>query len=190
MQKAEKIAVKTYCNIISGNIGKELVLLDGKKKEKAALVKLCREDFIDALNQFPNRTLVACIRYDIAVKYGSAMASMNNPVEKLKEEGCLFKDDEIGSRIVSYSGFNEEETDKYDFYKDHLLNEKDTQGLINQKTKIMPSPDIEKEIKDWEESMDTKKNGYNDNKRYYTKSISSENGDNINNSSNELVNGN
>ncbi|KAG4081665.1 hypothetical protein H8356DRAFT_1757322 [Neocallimastix lanati (nom. inval.)] len=81
---------------------------------------------MDALAQFPNRTLFSFLRHD------------------LQEKSLLIPDNQNDIRIVMISGF--EKGPELDFYKKELFNEALSKGFYYNNTKIVPSPDIDAQI--------------------------------------------
>ncbi|KAG4084886.1 hypothetical protein H8356DRAFT_1435814 [Neocallimastix lanati (nom. inval.)] len=156
-KKAEKFVVRNACSSVLGGIGKELVFQDNQLKNtklpkihentsKNLLIDHCNPKAMDALAQFPNRTLFSFLRHDLQVKYCSAMGCLETPLPYLlkKEKSLLIPDNQNDIRIVMISGF--EKGPELDFYKKELFNEALSKGFYYNNTKIVPSPDIDAQI--------------------------------------------
>lgn len=157
MKKTERFFVRTACNSLLGKIGKELAFGDDisnsilpgidRKISKYLLVNNCCPEAMDALAKFPNRTLFSNIRYDMQVKYCSAMGCLETPLPLLleKEKDVLVPDNEYDARIVMYSGFNE--GSELEYYQKELFNEVISKDFYYKNTKYVPSLDIDAQIK-------------------------------------------
>jgi len=159
IKRIEKKMVKTFCNAVIGDVGKELTFQDEKIKTKVneqeddikigkskySLINCCNKESMDALAKFPNRTLTAFLRYDLQVKYCSAMGCIETPLPYLlkNEKELLIKRND--SRIVLYSGYNE--GPELEFYQRELFNEKISENFFYINTKLVESPDIDDQIK-------------------------------------------
>ncbi|ORX46913.1 hypothetical protein BCR36DRAFT_405519 [Piromyces finnis] len=144
---AEKTAVRMYCNYLSGKIGKVFTYKDGKKgNEKPTLIRLSQKEYMNAYENFPNRTLIGCIRHDIPVKFCSAMGNIEHPIDAYKNENLLIdeKKGKADTRICSYSGYEGQELE---YYQKEIFNEKISKNMYYPDTKHLPSPDIEEQIK-------------------------------------------
>lgn len=162
MKKAEKKLVKTFCNNVIGDVGKELTFQDekvGKKSNmensnksqankisKYAVINCCDKASMDALARFPNRTLTAFLRYDLQVKYCSAMGCIETPMPTVLDNNkeILIDDGVNDTRIVMLSGFNEDEVLEY--YQKEVFNENVSKNFYYNNTKIVSSPDIDNQI--------------------------------------------
>jgi len=159
IKRIEKRMVKAFCNVIIGDVGKELTFQDEKvkhkvnksednmktEKSKYSLINCCNIESMEALANFPNRTLTAFLRYDLQVKYCSAMGCIETPLPKIleNEKEILIKKND--SRIVMISGYNE--GSELEFYQKELFNEKVSNKFYYSNTKIVASPDIDDQIK-------------------------------------------
>lgn len=148
--------VHIVCDHLVNKIGKELVFKDNKIKNneyykdgKPVLYQFCEKDYInDAVGKFPNRTLTGFLRYDLQVKYCSALACIENPLEDLmKEENSIILDESktVDTRIIALSGYNE--GSEFDYYKNNLYNEKILENFYYNDTRILPPVNIDEQIK-------------------------------------------
>ncbi|ORX46908.1 hypothetical protein BCR36DRAFT_413854 [Piromyces finnis] len=160
IKRTEKKVVKAFCNLAIGDVGKELTFQDSKVKSKASndsihndksskysLINCCSKESMEALSKFPNRTLTAFLRYDLQVKYCSAMGCIETPLPSIlkNEKEILVKDSENDTRIVMYSGY--EEGSELEYYQKELFNEKISKNFYYNNTKVVASPDIDDQIK-------------------------------------------
>ncbi|OUM61591.1 hypothetical protein PIROE2DRAFT_62418 [Piromyces sp. E2] len=161
IKRIEKKIVKTFCNVVIGDIGKELTFQDEKVKAKTnktseenviidnskyALINCCSKESMEALARFPNRTLTAFLRYDLQVKYCSAMGCIETPLPSIiKNEKDILINRKNDARIVMYSGYNE--GSELEYYQRELFNEKVSKNFYYKNTKIAPSPDIDDQIR-------------------------------------------
>ncbi|KAG4103199.1 hypothetical protein H8356DRAFT_1647346 [Neocallimastix lanati (nom. inval.)] len=155
-KKIEKIGTHVFCDYLISNIGKELVFKDDKiknneyfKDNKPILYQFCEKEYIeDALAKFPNRTLTGFLRYDLQVKYCTAFACIESPLEELKQEKDSIIPDEnktVDTRIIAISGYND--GPEFDYYKKGLYNEKVLEGFYYDNTRILEPPNIDEQIK-------------------------------------------
>jgi len=166
IKKAEKSAVKSFINLVVGDVGKQLTFQDekikiktnnknipngnesikGKKVSKYSLMNCCNKESMDALAKFPNRTLTAFLRYDLQVKYCSAMGCIETPLPSLleNEKEILIDNKTNDTRIVMYSGF---EGSELEYYQKELFNEEVSKNFYYKNTKVVPSPNIDEQIK-------------------------------------------
>jgi len=155
-KKIEKVGFRISCDYLLNIIGKEIVFKDDKisnneyyKDGKPVLYQFCEKDYIeDALGRFPNRTLTGFLRYDLQVKYSSALACIENPLEDLmKEKDSIILDESktVDTRIITISGYNE--GPELDYYKSNLYNEKILENFYYDNAKILPLINIDEQIK-------------------------------------------
>jgi len=162
IKKAEKILVKTFCNVVIGDVGKELTFQDEKIEKKSstknssdsiknkiskyAVINCCDKTSMDALARFPNRTLTSFLRHDLQVKYCSAMGCIETPLPSIlsNNKEILVDDNHNDTRIVMLSGFNEDQVLEY--YETEVFNEKVSKNFYYNNTKIVSSPDIDNQI--------------------------------------------
>jgi len=174
MKNAEKVVVKSFTNIVVGDVGKNLSFQDEKIKKpkltneinkqetnsstesnstsetisKYALINDCNTKAMTDLARFPNRTLTGHLRNDVQVKYCSAMGCIETPFPYLyQHERERLVDDKVNDvRIVEYSGFGE--GSELEFYKKEVFNEEIAPDLFyNDTTKYVPEIDIDNQIK-------------------------------------------
>jgi len=175
MKRSEKTVVKLFTNTVVGDVGKELTFQDEKVKNpkkvknasteqvnedteekisKHVLINHCNKKAMEALAQFPNRTLTAHVRNDVQVKYCSAMGSLESPYPYIinNEKELLVADNTNDVRIVSYSGFGEE----LEYYQKEVFNEKISPNFFYPNTKYEADiTNIDEQIK---QSLLNKKN--------------------------------
>jgi len=153
-KKIEKIGTGLFCDYVIHDIGKVLAFKDTQIKnspyptDKPILYQYCDDDYMKALGQFPNRTLTGFLRYDLFVKYCTALACLESPLEELKKEkDCILLDDSktVDSRIIGISGY--EEGPEFEFYKANLYNERILSDFYFNNTKIFDPPNIDEQIK-------------------------------------------
>jgi len=166
IKKLEKKVVKSFINIVIGDVGKQLTFQDDKivsktdnkdtqnnsdttkdkQPSKYSLINCCNKESMDALARFPNRTLTAFLRYDLQVKYCSAMGCIETPLPSIleNEKDILIDDKTNDTRIVMYSGF---EGSELEYYQKELFNEEVSKDFYYKNTKVVPSPDIDDQIK-------------------------------------------
>ncbi|OUM61583.1 hypothetical protein PIROE2DRAFT_62412 [Piromyces sp. E2] len=142
----EKTAVRMYCNMLSGRIGKVFTYRDAKGDEKPTLIRLSQKEYMDVYKKFPNRTLVGCIRHDIPVKFCSAMGNLEHPIQEYDEEQLLIDESKgkADTRICSYAGYEGQELE---YYRKEIFNESVSKNMYYRDTRHLPSPDIEEQIK-------------------------------------------
>ncbi|KAG4095630.1 hypothetical protein H8356DRAFT_996592 [Neocallimastix lanati (nom. inval.)] len=145
---------RTYCNFLSGSIGKTFIYKDNKNK-KPGLIELCQKEYMDAYAKFPNRTLIGCVRNDIPVKICSAMGSIHHPLPEYEEEKLLVDNSKSDTRICSYSGYNEGE--ELEYYQKEIFNENSSKNMFYNNTKLLPPPNIDKEIEEGLEKIKSNK---------------------------------
>jgi len=143
---AEKTAVRLYCNLLSGKIGKVFTYKDAKDNEKPTLIRLSQKQYMEVYEKFPNRTLIGCIRHDIPVKFCSAMGDLNHPINEYDKENILIdeRNGKSDTRICSYAGYEGQELE---YYKKEIFNENVSKDMYYSDTKNVPSPNIEEQIK-------------------------------------------
>lgn len=154
-KKIEKIGTHVFCDYLISNIGKELVFKDEKiknnkyyKDNKPILYQYCDKEYMEALEKFPNRTLTGFLRYDLQVKYCTAFACIESPLEKLKQEKNSIIPDEnntVDTRIIAISGYND--GPEFEYYKKNLFNEKILENFYYSDTRILEPPNIDEQIK-------------------------------------------
>lgn len=116
------------------------------KKYKYRIMNCCSKEEMEALARFPNRTLTAFLRYDLQVKYCSAMGCIESPYPSILEnEKDILIPGVNDTRIVMYSGFNEGE--ELDYYQKEVFNTKISKDFYYDNVKVVPSPDIDDQIK-------------------------------------------
>jgi len=149
-----KFCSSFFCKHLSGKIGKTFIYKDGKDNEKPVLIKLCEKEYTNTYAKFPNRTLVACIRHDIPVKFSSAMASLDMPLYEYKKNHLLIDNDTSDTKILSYSGY---EGETLNYYQKEILNEKVSKDMFYVNTLNLQPPNIDQQIKDGLEKLKNKK---------------------------------
>ncbi|ORX46145.1 hypothetical protein BCR36DRAFT_332024 [Piromyces finnis] len=182
IKRSEKTVVNIFTNTVVGDVGKELTFQDEKVKKpkptsteqeienmeekisKHVLINHCSKKAMAALAQFPNRTLTAHLRNDVQVKYCSAMGCLESPFPHIieNEKELLIKDSTNDVRIVSFSGFGENE--ELEYYQKEVFNEKISPAFFYPDTKYEPNIDIDKQIK---QALENKSQTYQDNKENY-----------------------
>jgi len=141
VKTGEKTAVRMYCNWLSGSIGKLFTYKDAKPGKKPSLIRLSQNEYMECFGRFPNRTIVGCVRFDIPVKFCSAMGDIHHPVNEYADDHILVEDD---TRICSFAGYEGEDLE---YYKKEIFNETVSKKMYYPDTKHLPSPDIDEEIK-------------------------------------------
>jgi len=141
IKTGEKTAVRMYCNWLSGSIGKLFTYKDAKPGKKPSLIRLSQNEYMECFGRFPNRTIVGCVRFDIPVKFCSAMGDIHHPVNEYADDHILVEDD---TRICSFAGYEGEDLE---YYKKEIFNETVSKKMYYPDTKHLPSPDIDEEIK-------------------------------------------
>lgn len=153
-KKIEKIGTGLFCDYVIHDIGKVLAFKDTTIKnnpyphDKPILYQFCEDDYMNALSQFPNRTLTGFLRYDLFVKYCTALACLESPLEELKKEkdSILLNDSKtIDTRIIGISGY--QEGPEFEFYKNNLYNERILSDFYYNNVKIFDPPNIDEQIK-------------------------------------------
>lgn len=169
VKRSEKSVVKLFTNTVVGDVGKELIFQDEKVKKpksvnststendnnnpeeekisKHTLINNCSKKAMDALALFPNRTLTAHLRNDVQVKYCSAMGCLESPYPNIRdnEKDLLVNDNINDVRMVSYSGFGEDQ--ELEYYQKEVFNEKVLPNFFYPNTKYIPNIDIDEQIK-------------------------------------------
>jgi len=160
IKRTEKNMVRFYCNYFSGSIGKVFTYRDGNKDIKPTLIRLSQKEYMDIYAKFPNRTLIGCVRFDIPVKFCSAIASLDHPVFEYEKENILIDKSKSDTRICSYSGYEGKELE---YYQKEIFNEKVSENMYYKDTKNIPPPNIDEQIKTGLEKINYRKNDNNEN---------------------------
>jgi len=151
-----KFGSKFFCRYLSGPIGKIFMYEDATKDhEKPILIQLCEKEYMTTYEKFPNRTLVACIRHDIPVKYSSAMGDLEMPLYEYQEKHLLIEKDQADTKILSYSGY---ESEALKYYQKELFNEVISKDMYVSDTLYLPLPNIDEQIKKGLEKLNLKEN--------------------------------
>lgn len=155
LKKLEKFASRVSTDYLMSYVGKELAFRDDRiknneyyeKKQQPVLFQFCDKDYMDALAQFPNRTLTGFLRYDVQVKYCTAFACLENYMKDWKEEKDtnVFDEKAVGTKIIAISGYQEGE--EWEEYKKFLYNEQVLKDFYYQDTRILEPPNIDEQIK-------------------------------------------
>ncbi|OUM61585.1 hypothetical protein PIROE2DRAFT_12365 [Piromyces sp. E2] len=127
------------------------------KDKRPILCQFCDKEYMDALAKFPNRTLTGFLRYDLQVKYCTAFACLESPLNDLMKEKDSNVFDErkvVDTKIVAISGY--QEGSEIDYYKKELFNERVLKDFYYNDTRYLDSPNIEEQIK-----QNLKRNGEN-----------------------------
>jgi len=154
LKKLEKIASRLSTDYLMSYVGKELTCLDDRIKnneyyqnQHPVLYQFSDKEYMDALAQFPNRTLTGFLRYDVQVKYCTAFACLENHMEdwKKEKETNVFDENGIGTKIIAISGY--QEGPEWEAYQQLLYNERVLKDFYYQNTRILEPPNIEEQIK-------------------------------------------
>jgi len=154
LKKLEKIASRISTDYLMSYVGKELTCLDDRIKnneyyqnQHPVLFQFSDKEYMDALAQFPNRTLTGFLRYDVQVKYCTAFACLENYMEDWKKEKDtnVFDEDGVGTKIIAISGY--QEGSEWEAYQHFLYNERVLKDFYYQDTRILEPPNIEEQIK-------------------------------------------
>jgi len=149
---------KFFCKHLTGDIGKTFIYRDASsnKEGKPTIIQLNDTASIKAYAHFPNRTLMGCIRYDMPVKFSSAMGSIDQPIREFEKNGAMVEEGKVDTRMLFYSGYEEES--ELEYYQKELFNEKISKGLFySTTTQHRPNPDIDEQIRKGLEKLQNKK---------------------------------
>jgi len=154
-KKLEKIATRVFTDHLISNIGKELAVRDELiknneyyKDKRPILCQFCDKEYMDALAKFPNRTLTGFLRYDLQVKYCTAFACLESPLnDLLKEKDSNVFDERtvVDTKIVAISGY--QEGSEMEYYKKELFNERVLENFYYNDTRYLEPPNIDEQIK-------------------------------------------
>jgi len=149
---------KFFCKYLAGDIGKMFIYRDASSNNggKPTIIQLNDPASIKAYAHFPNRTLMGCIRYDMPVKFSSAMGSIDQPIREFEKNGAMVEGGKVDTRMLFYSGY--EEGAELEYYQKELFNEKISKGLFySTTTQHRPNPNIDEQIREGLEKLQSKK---------------------------------